>query len=92
MNQGQIREQIKIILSGVSGVGIVHDYDRWTKDRTKLISLFKTADDRLSTVMFRRINMAKKTITIGAEQGTHTRLPHQGNRGAAGRTGNGDHF
>jgi hypothetical protein len=37
-----IRAEIKTILSGVAGVGIVHDYDRWSADWTTFFALFKS--------------------------------------------------
>src|SRR3990172_1080001 len=41
MSLANIRTQIKTILDGVSGIGIVHDYDRYVNDWNKLLSLFK---------------------------------------------------
>jgi hypothetical protein len=65
MSLPQIREQIKVILAGVSGIGVVHDYDRLAIDYNKMLNLFKDADGRINTVMFRREKMAKRTITLG---------------------------
>jgi hypothetical protein len=64
MSLPQIREQIKVILAGVPGIGVVHDYDRLAIDYNKMLDLFKDADGRINTVMFRREKMAKRsTIT-----------------------------
>ncbi len=41
MGLADIREQIKTILSGVSGAGVVHDYDRWASTWEKFLDLFK---------------------------------------------------
>lgn len=32
MSEATIRAQIKSVTAGVSGVGVVHDYERWTTD------------------------------------------------------------
>lgn len=60
-----IREQIKVILQGVSGIGVVHDYHRWATDERKLINLFQNVDGRINAVTFRREKMAKRKIIIG---------------------------
>ena len=60
-----IREQIKVILQGVPGIGVVHDYYRWATDERKLLSLLQDADGRINAVMFRREKMVKRKITIG---------------------------
>lgn len=65
MNQAAIREQIKVILSGVSGIGVVHEYDRLAINWEKTLDLFTDADGRINGCMFRRQRMAKRTITIG---------------------------
>jgi hypothetical protein len=56
---GPIREQIKVILSGVADDANVYDYIRLAIDYTKLLSLFKTADGKIKTVMFAREKMGK---------------------------------
>lgn len=61
-----IREQIKVILQGVSGIGVVHDYDRLTTDAGKMVNLFKDTDGRINAVVFRREKMEKRKITIGS--------------------------
>jgi hypothetical protein len=65
MSLPQIREQIKVILSGVPGIGVVHDYERLAADWNKFLDLCKDANGRINACMFRRGKMAKKTITIG---------------------------
>ncbi len=41
MSLADIREQIKVILSGVSGIGVVHDYERRTNDWGKFLDLYR---------------------------------------------------
>lgn len=41
MSLANIREQIKAILSGVSGIGVVHDYDRWASTWEKFLDQYK---------------------------------------------------
>ena len=60
-----IREQIKVILQGVPGIGVVHDYYRWATDERKLLSLLQDADGRINAVMFRREKMAKSSLSWG---------------------------
>ncbi|MDH3975612.1 MAG: hypothetical protein OEV42_15145 [Deltaproteobacteria bacterium] len=41
MSESAIRTEIKGILDGVTGIGIVHDYQRWAANRGKFIDFFK---------------------------------------------------
>ena len=41
MSEVLIRAQTKSILSGVTGISNVHDYQRWAKDWAKFLNLFK---------------------------------------------------
>lgn len=50
MSLSTIREQIKAILSGVSGVGVVHDYDRWAAHWAAFLGLFTVEEDGQKTV------------------------------------------
>ena len=65
MSLSNIREQIKVILAGVPGIGVVHDYDRLAVDYTKMLDLFKDPDGRINTVMFRREKLEQRSATIG---------------------------
>ncbi|MGD0020828.1 MAG: hypothetical protein ABSC54_00850 [Smithellaceae bacterium] len=55
-----IREQIKVILSGVPDIGMVHDYTRLAVDYTTVLNFFKTPDGQFKGVMFAREKMAKE--------------------------------
>ena len=43
-----IREQTKTILSGVSGIGVVHDYDRLAVDVATLKKFFQDSEGRIN--------------------------------------------
>lgn len=49
MSLADIREQIKVILQGVPGIGIVHDYERMSADANKFIGLYKDVDGRINS-------------------------------------------
>ena len=65
MSLDAIREQIKTILSGVEGIGMVHDYTRLAVDYQKLLQLFKDTEGRINAVMFAREKLSKQKMTIG---------------------------
>lgn len=66
-----IREQIKVILCGVSGIGVVHDYMRFSNNWGKFISLFKDADGKINGWMFTRKKTPKSLQTKGDSNRTH---------------------
>lgn len=47
-----IREQIKVILSGVEGIGKVHDHFRFSNMDAKFLELFKDSDGKINGCMF----------------------------------------
>lgn len=67
MSLTAIREQIKTILSGVSGIGVVHDYERFSNDWKKYLSLFTVEDDngekRINGCTFTRVATPEKWLT-----------------------------
>jgi hypothetical protein len=65
MNLPAMREQKKVILAGVPGIGVVHDYNRLAVDFGKMLNLFKDADGRINGCMFAREKTAKRLATIG---------------------------
>lgn len=48
MNLPTIREQTKTILSGVPGIGIIHDYERLAVDWNKFLDFYKAADGKIN--------------------------------------------
>lgn len=41
MSLSAIRTEIKTILNSVTDIGVVHDYERWSKDWNTILSLFQ---------------------------------------------------
>jgi hypothetical protein len=69
-----IREQIKTIISGVSGIGVEYDYFKWAVQTDKMLEHFKDANGRINTAMFRQVKMAKRTTTIGGGSRERARI------------------
>lgn len=65
MNLPAIREQIKVILAGVPGIGIIHDYHRLALDYGKILELFRDSTGRINACMFAREKMVKRLVTGG---------------------------
>ena len=63
MALSDIREQIKAILSGVDGIGIVHDYVRWSSDWKKFLDLYKDADGKINGWHITRTATPEKWLT-----------------------------
>lgn len=64
MSESAIRARIKTNLEGVSSLGFVYDYLRWTKDWTSFLSLFKISET-VNGVMFHREQTFEKVLTPG---------------------------
>lgn len=60
-----IREQIKVILSTVNGIGVIHDYMRLSSDWSKFLDFFKDQNGKINGVMFARENTTKKLFSQG---------------------------
>jgi len=50
-----IRAQIKTIMEGVSGMGIVHDYVRWASTWEKFLEFFKTSSKKINGATITRV-------------------------------------
>lgn len=72
-----IREQIKVILQGVPGIGVVHDYERWIPDWMKLLELYKDADGRINGCAFAREKREKRQATMGETEKAHIIVFHR---------------
>jgi hypothetical protein len=71
MSLATIRAQIKTIFAAVSGIGVVHDYVRWTAERAKMQELFKLeGTDKLHGWVITR---SKTPETIYSQGGRTTR-------------------
>ncbi|MFA5423040.1 MAG: hypothetical protein WC374_04215 [Phycisphaerae bacterium] len=71
MSLASIREQIKVIVSGVSGIGVVHDHERFSNDWNKFLSLFKDKDGKINGCMFHREKCPKNQNTQGEYEKAH---------------------
>jgi hypothetical protein len=60
------RTAIKTILEGVSGIGLVHEYERWANDWKKFLELYKTANKKINGWTITRKRTAERWST-GAE-------------------------
>jgi len=72
MSEAAINTQIGTILSGVSGIGVVHNYQRWASTWEKFLDLFKTNSDKINGWMITR---AATPATV--ESTTHESRIHQ---------------
>ena len=54
MSLSAIRTQIKTTLEGVSGIGTVHEYERWANDWKGFLELFKTSANVINGWMITR--------------------------------------
>jgi len=73
MSMADVREQIRVILAGVSGIGIIHDYRRWSGDWSRFLDLFKDANGKLNGWM---ISREKTPETVMSQGGRNTRTHH----------------
>lgn len=64
-----IRARIKTVLQGVSNIGQVHDYERWTDDWDSLLSQFKTNVGGREQIRGWIITLAEMTPEIIGFQG-----------------------
>jgi len=71
MSLAAIREQIKVIMQSVPGIGIVHDYERWSNDWNKFLDRYKDVDGRINGCTFAREKRPKTQATIGETEKAH---------------------
>ena len=71
MSLPAIREQIKTILAGVPGIGVVHDRERFAADWTTFLNLFKGPDGRINGCMFARERRQRIQQTMGETEKAH---------------------
>ena len=63
MRLANIREQVKAILSGVSGIGVVHDYERWEDTWQKFLEHYKDPDEKINGWTITRNATPEKWLT-----------------------------
>jgi hypothetical protein len=44
MSEANIRAQIKTLIQGVTGIGIVHDYERWSRSLAEFLALMASSN------------------------------------------------
>ena len=72
MALADIREQIKTIVAGVAGVGVVHDYARLASDWGKFLSLFQDpADGKVRCWMITRRSTPSQRDTMPTLRRSH---------------------
>jgi len=71
MSLADIREQIKAILAGVEGIGVVHDYERLANDWNKIIDFYKDPAGRINGCAFAREKWQERQQTIGETEIAH---------------------
>ncbi len=73
MGLAQIRTEIKNLLETVSGIGKVHDYERWTNDWRTFLNCFNTDNNKINGWMITRIDTRERLQAAGAVNiATHT--------------------
>jgi len=72
MSLKDIREQIKVILSGVEGIGIVHDSEKFAGDWRKYLDLFHDpVSGRINGCFFKRESRHERQRTLGETEIFH---------------------
>jgi len=71
MALADIREQIKTTLAGVSGIGVVHDHERFSKEWNKFLALFQDVEGKINGVMFHREKWATQHRTSTEPETAH---------------------
>jgi len=61
-----IKEQLRVILAGVSGIGVIHSYNRWAINWSDILDKFKDADEKINTIQFAREKVVKRVVGVGA--------------------------
>lgn len=74
MNLAGIREQIQSILAGVSGIGVVHGYDRWSNEWSRILDLYKDETGRINGCAFARERWQEQQETMGESETAHVFL------------------
>lgn len=71
MSEVLVRAQVKSILSGVTGMGIVHDYERWSRSLAEFESLM-TKSGVINGWMIHRQSSSAEYNTNASHLVTHT--------------------
>ncbi|MGA2332302.1 MAG: hypothetical protein ABSG75_11135 [Syntrophales bacterium] len=71
MSEALVRAQIVSIMQGVAGIGIVHDYERWTRSLAEFIT-FMTLSGHVNGWMVHRQSTPAAYDTVASLRLTHT--------------------
>jgi len=63
MSLEAVREQIRVILAGVAGIGVVHDYERLSTDWNTFLNHFKDAEGRINGCTITRTATPERWLT-----------------------------
>lgn len=77
MSLEAVREQIRTILTGVSGIGVVHDYERWAAEWPAYLELFSIEDEtgtRINGWDITRRKTPAVTASVTHDSRSHTFL------------------
>ncbi len=64
MSYATIRAELKTVLESVTDVAVVHDYLRWTNDRSRLLQLYKN-NGRINAWEFTRTRNEREQLETG---------------------------
>lgn len=65
MSLEAIRTEIKTIVEGVTGIGIVHEYLRWLIKYDTFLDLFKDSTDKINGCMITRVKTPEEFVAGG---------------------------
>jgi len=71
MALSSIISEAKNVFEGVTGHGIVHEYERWSKNWSTLLNLFKDSNSRINGLTISRKGTAQRQATIGEVEKAH---------------------
>jgi hypothetical protein len=71
MSLAAILTQVKTILEGVSGIGNVHKYQRWSKDWAGFLTLYQDDNDKINGWCVTRSQIARRQVTTGEIEVAH---------------------
>jgi hypothetical protein len=65
MSEAAVRAQIKTILEGVTGIGPVHDYERYPRSYADLFDLMRDTGGKVNGWMISRESTGSHKVTMG---------------------------
>lgn len=72
MSLDTVRAAIKAKLAGVSGIGVVHDYERFAKDQDAFRALYRDTDGRVRGWWFDRVGTREVDLDVATVRRIHT--------------------